>query len=165
MEEPDSMGHVGDESHLLREIYRTHQSLISNFTRVIGMSASKLAFLRLLAVEAPGELGIADIARMLEINPAAVTRLVQEMEERRWIKRGVDPHDRRRTLVRITRRGREKFLEVHARMHEMEKALGARFERREIEATVRVLSEIRKALELFKGGGFSMNPSAASGTR
>ncbi len=164
MEEPDFMGHAGDESHLLREIYRTHQLLISTFTRVVGMSASKLALLRLLAIEAPGELGITDIARTLEIDPAAVTRLVQEMEERRWVKRGIDSRDRRRALVRITGRGREKFLEVHERMHEMERMLGSRFEKGDIETAVRVLSEIRKALELFKREGFA-SPSAASGAR
>ena len=132
------------------------------FTRVVGISASRLAFLRLLAIDAPGELGIVDIAGMLEINPAAVTRLAQEMEEKRWIKRGIDPNDRRRTLIRITSKGRDKFLEVHARMHEIEKMFGSRFEKQDIETTVRILSEIREALEQFKKEGFNENSSAVS---
>lgn len=153
MQEIAFLEHSGNESHLLREIYRTHQMLINTFTRVVGISASRLTFLRLLVAHAPAEMGIMDMAKTLEINPAAVTRLAQEMEEKGWIERRADPTDRRRTLIRITDSGRDRFLEIHARMHEIEKMFGSRFERQDIETTVRVLSEVREALELVKKGG------------
>src|SRR4030042_962676 len=71
--------HKSDEPHLLREIIRTHQVLMAGFSREVGMPASRLELMRLLA-SADGDVGVMELARHLGINAAAVRRQVQGME-------------------------------------------------------------------------------------
>jgi hypothetical protein len=74
-----ALQHRGDEPHLLREVFRTYQVLLSGFARKTEMPASRFALMRLLA-NSEGDVGVTDLARQLGINPAAVTRQVQELE-------------------------------------------------------------------------------------
>ena len=75
--------HKGDESHLLKEIMRTHQALLNVFSREVGMPAARLSLMRILAIGHHEKLGIMQISRRLGIDAAAVTRQVQAME-REW---------------------------------------------------------------------------------
>ena len=124
MKNPDNNGksqvlsHSGDESHLLRELYLANQALLNNFPRIVGVSASRLALIRLLAIELPRETGTMEIARRLKINAAAVTRLVKELEEQKWVQRRGNPKDGRRTSVSLTAQGRRAFRRIHERLHE-----------------------------------------------
>ena len=86
------LGHRGDEPHLLREVFRTYQVLMSGFARKTGMPASRFALMRLLAL-AERDLGVTDLARHLGIDSAAVTRQVQELERERLVGRRVDSRD------------------------------------------------------------------------
>lgn len=144
------LAHTGDESHLLRELYRTNQALLNSLSRIVGISASRLALIRLLAIELPKETGIMEIARRLGINAAAVTRLVKEMEEQKWVKRRTDPADGRRSSVSLTARGQRQFRRLHERMHEFERSISERLKKKDIETTIDVLSGIRNTIEEFK---------------
>ena len=78
MQDQDSeLHHEGDESHLLKEIMRTHQALLNVFSREVGMPAARLSLMRLLAICHHEKLGVMQIARRLGIDAAAVTRQVQ----------------------------------------------------------------------------------------
>ncbi len=150
---PPGFEHSGDESHILREVYRTNQAMFNNISRIMGVSASRLALLRLLAVEMPGGGGIMAIARNLGVNAAAVTRLVKELEEQKWVKRRSDPADARRTHVRLTAKGLRRVREIHRRVHVFERFLEERLGAEDVRAAVRVLSGIRAALDAFKDEG------------
>lgn len=51
-----------------------------------------------------------ELARDAGISPAAVTNVIDHLEERGWIERASDPDDRRRTLLRATEvAGKELF--------------------------------------------------------
>ena len=100
--------HRGDEPHLLREIIRTYQVLMAGFSREIGMPASRLALLRLLAVT-QSNMGVMDLARKLQVNAAAVTRQVQELERKGLVRRRADPKDGRRNYVSLSPKGRKLF--------------------------------------------------------
>lgn len=139
--------HRGDELHLLRDLYRTQQAMLSVIPRIIGISSSRLALLRLLAVEMPKEAGVMEIARRLGINAAAVTRLVREMEEQSWVKRRSDSRDGRRHYVSLTPKGRQAFRKIHERMHAFERSVGETLNAQDVQATVRVLATLRDALE------------------
>lgn len=139
--------HRGDELHLLRDLYRTQQAMLSVIPRIIGISSSRLALLRLLAVEMPKEAGVMEIARRLGINAAAVTRLVREMEEQGWVKRRSDLRDGRRHYVSLTPKGRQAFRKIHERMHAFERSVGETLDAQDVQATVRVLATLRDALE------------------
>lgn len=142
--------HSGDESHLLREVYRTSQAMFNNVARITGISASRLALIRLLGMEMPNGGGVMEIARKLGINAAAVTRLVKELEGQKWVKRRSDPADARRTHISLTAKGQRRIREIHARLHVFERSLEERIGLQDIQVTVRVLTEIRAALAEFE---------------
>ncbi len=142
--------HKGDEPHLLREVMRVHQILLSVFSRQVGMPASRLALMRLLAVCHSEDIGIMDIARRMGVNAAAVTRQVKEMESEGLVDRAADARDGRRSYVRLTPEGLRIFEQLHERAHEFERELGSLVNGEDIATAVRVLSQLRGALESLR---------------
>lgn len=141
--------HRGDEAHLLREIVRTHQVMMARFSRAVGMPASQLAVLRLLAVS-DRELGVMELSRQLGINAAAVTRQVKDLEREGFVRRHADPRDGRRSHVGLSAKGRRRFLEIHARNHELERSLVSILNASDIAVAVRVLTRLREFLERMR---------------
>lgn len=142
----EELRHRGDEPHLLREIFRTYQVLMSGFARQTGMPSSRFALMRLVALS-EGDTGITDLARQLGINPAAVTRQVQELEAEHLVKRRADPKDGRRSYVTLSPKGRKHFEEIHARTHELEKSLASVLGAGEMRNAAVVLSKLRMFVE------------------
>ena len=147
-EDDDSGGlqHRGDEPHLLREVFRTYQVLMSGFARATGMPSSRFSVMRLLA-NAEGDVGVTDLARQLGINPAAVTRQVQELEAEHLVKRRADPTDGRRSYVALSPKGRKQFEEIHTRTHELESSLASVLGTEEMKRAAVVLSKLRAFVE------------------
>ncbi len=139
--------HAGGETHLLREVMRLHHALMNVFTRQVGMPASRLMLMRLLAISRPEDIGIMELARRLGVNAAAVTRQVKEMEAEGLVDRIADARDGRRSHVRLTSEGLRIFEQLHDRAHEFERELGAVVDREDIAVAVRVLAQLRTALE------------------
>ena len=145
-EHRDRALHKGDEPHFLREIVRTHQMLMAGFSREVGMPASRVALMRLLAV-AEADVGVMDLARQLGVNAAAVTRQVQELERDRLIQRRSDPKDGRRTYVSLSPKGQSLFEEIHERSHMLERSLSAVISADEMAAAAAVLAKLRAFIE------------------
>ena len=139
--------HTGVESHLLREIVRTNQVFMSGFGRLVGMSASRVALMRLLANGSPDGAGTLKIARQLGINAAAVTRLVKEMEEGGLVVRRADAEDGRRSYVRLSAKGIRAFREIHSRGHDLERSLSSVISTGDMAVAVKVLVSLRTFLE------------------
>ena len=139
--------HSGKEPHILREILLAGQALQNTFSRKVGVPASRLAILRLLAINHPETLGVMAIARSLSVNPAAITRQVNDMENQQLIVRQPDPHDHRRAYLMLTPKGLQLFGEVHKRAHDFEKELQASLSKDDISTTNRILTQIRSRLE------------------
>ncbi len=138
---------TGDESQLLREIVRTNQVLVGGFSRLVGMTASRVALLRLLAIAAPEGAGILKLARQLGINAAAVTRLVKAMEAERLVLRRADASDGRRTCITLSAKGTRTFERLHRHGHELERTLGSIITARDMAVAVKVLTSLRTYLE------------------
>jgi DNA-binding MarR family transcriptional regulator len=138
--------HRGDEPHLLREIARTYQVLMSGFARATGMPASRFGLVRLLAV-AQKDLGTTDLARHLEINAAAVTRQLQDMEREGLVRRHADSKDGRRSYVSLSPKGKRLFEEIHARTHELERSLASELGAAEMRRAAMVLAKLRAFVE------------------
>ncbi len=143
---PQRLHHRGDEPHLLREVVRTHQVLMAGFSRGTGMPSSRFALMRLLAT-AQSEVGVMDLARQLAVNPAAVTRLVQEMEQEDLVLRRPDPRDKRRWHLRLSQRGLDLFGRIHDRTHALERQLSAVIPEKEMAAACRTLAKLRAFVE------------------
>ncbi len=138
--------HTGDEFHLLREIVRTHQIMMTSFSRAMGMPASRFQLLRHLAMAEKG-VGVTDLAAKLEVNPAAVTRLVKEMEDEHFVVRRGDPRDGRRNYLSLTAKGVKLFEQLHLRSHKMERALAAFIDPQEIIIATRVLEKLQEFMK------------------
>lgn len=144
-----ALAHRGDEPHLLREVFKTYQALMSGFARQTGIPASRFALMRLLALS-ERELGLAELARQLEINPAAVTRQVQELESEQLVRRRADAKDGRRSYVALSAKGRRQFEQIHARTHELERSLAAALGAKEMAAAATTLANLRTLLEKLR---------------
>lgn len=142
--------HEDGDVHLLREVMRTHQSVLAVFSREVGMPASRLALMRLLAIASPGRLGVMEIARQLGVNAAAVTRQVQEMERERLVVRRADAKDRRRVDLQLSAKGRKIFEELHDRSHQLERSLIAMVSPEEMQIAAKVLATVRGALDAMR---------------
>jgi DNA-binding MarR family transcriptional regulator len=138
--------HRGNEPHLLREVIRTYQVLMTGFSRELGMPASRLAVLRILAIT-DGDAGVMDLARSLGVNAAAVTRQVQDLERDRLIQRRSDPKDGRRIHLTLSPKGRKLFEEIHERSHVLEQSLSAAITAKEMATAATVLAKLRAFVE------------------
>ena len=136
-----------DQAHLLRELMRVHQALLAIANREVGMSSARLALLRQLALSHPDGIGVMDLARRLGVNAAAVTRLVKEMKAERLIGRFLDSKDNRRNYVKLTPEGVQIFEEFHKRAHEFESLICKTIDPVDLTTTIRVLSQVRAAIE------------------
>jgi len=145
----EELHHRGDETHLLREIFRTYQVLMSGFARQTGMSASRFGLMRILAVVEKNA-GITDLARRLGINPAAVTRQVQDMEREGLVRRHSDSKDGRRSYVSLSPKGKRLFEQIHMRTHELEQALSSVLGVDEMRSAAMVLSKLRSFVESLR---------------
>jgi DNA-binding MarR family transcriptional regulator len=143
---PDELKHRGDEPHLLREIVRTHQVLISGLSRKLGMTSSRFVLMRLIAV-AEDDVGVMDLARHLGVNAAAVTRQVQELEREHLVQRRADHKDGRRSYVSLTPKGQQLFAEIHERSHELERTLSEVLGAREMANAATTLMKLRTFVE------------------
>lgn len=142
----DHFQHQGDEFHLLRDIGRTSQVLMTTVSRAMGMPASRFMLMKFLAMHENG-IGVTDLAARMEVNPAAVVRLVKEMEDERIVVRRGDPRDKRRNYISLSPKGAKMFEQLHLRSHELERALGKFIDPKEIAVTVRVLAQLRQFME------------------
>ncbi len=138
--------HRGNEPHLLREVFRTYQALMTGFSRKTGMPASRFALMRLLAL-AEGEMGVMDISRQLHVNAAAVTRQVKDLEGEGLARRRPDSEDRRRSYVSLSPKGKRLFAEIHQRTHEFEQSLSSVLGAEQMRATAVVLAKLRTFIE------------------
>jgi DNA-binding MarR family transcriptional regulator len=145
----EGLSHHGDELHLLREVIRTYQALMAGFSRHTGMPASRFALMRLLALS-ESDLGLADLARQLGINPAAVTRQVQELEAEHLVKRRADPKDGRRSYISLSPKGRRQFEEIHERSHALERSLSSALGAEEMAAAATTLANLRIFIERLR---------------
>ncbi len=139
--------HTGGEAHLLREIVRTHQVLMNGFSRAVGMTASRLALMRLLALAPAEGVGTMKCARQLGIDASAVTRLVKEIEAERLVVCRADAEDRRRKYIKLSAKGVRTFEEIHQRVHELERSLASVVKANEVTVAVRVLASLRNFIE------------------
>jgi DNA-binding MarR family transcriptional regulator len=76
----------------------------------IAPSGMKIAQYRLMCLIAQGMSGSADVAAYLAVRPTSVTEIVEGLVSRGWLIRGVDPTDRRRSPLTLSKAG-ERALE------------------------------------------------------
>jgi DNA-binding MarR family transcriptional regulator len=58
---------------------------------------------------------MSDLARHQAVSLPTISKSVDMLERRRWVERGVDAHDRRQTMVRLTPKGRKVLADIKSR--------------------------------------------------
>jgi DNA-binding MarR family transcriptional regulator len=88
-------------------------------TRLLAAFDTSLARFDFLAQldRETGGLAMSDVSRRLMVTNAAVTGLADALEGERLIERVDDPNDRRRSILRLTARGKRDFADM-AKQHE-----------------------------------------------
>jgi DNA-binding MarR family transcriptional regulator len=132
--------------HLFREVLLSYRAFLRRMSSETGVSGAQFELLRALAL-ADGRSTTSELARELDVDPAAVTRLVAGLHELGLVEREDDPRDRRRRPVVLTSSGRDFMVKLHAKLHAREDALEARLDQAEVRTATEVLRTIRSVLE------------------
>ena len=79
----------------------------SQMERELQAAGHELTFSQYIVLKrlATGMAGVTDLARAAELNPGAMTRLLDRLEARRLVTRAVDPADRRAVHITMTPAG------------------------------------------------------------
>lgn len=130
------------ETHLLREILRTHQVIMAAFLENLGMPPSRVVLMRLVA-KANDHVGPVELARALGAKTSMVMRQLGEMQEEGLIRRRADPDDKRRHFVQLSAKGQRVFRGIHERSRALEQALTSKLGATETKVAAEVLSKLR----------------------
>lgn len=90
--------------HVMQQLGRTYRALMSAFEANIGHSMPRWRIL--LHLHQCGETSQKQLAHVLRIDPAALTRQIKVIEKKGWIERHNDTQDNRLTNVALTDAGR-----------------------------------------------------------
>ena len=100
---------------LLFALSKIHYRLTSHFKKElkrIGIALSPGQIGILLVLEGLSETTMGLLSQTLEIDNAAITRLVDKLEKQQLVSRRVNPNDRRQMLIAITDAGMQKAVAV-----------------------------------------------------
>jgi DNA-binding MarR family transcriptional regulator len=136
----------GHYLHLLREVLLTYRQMLRQLTVETGLSGAQFEALRELAL-ADGSSTVSALARELDVDPAAVSRLIASLQRLGFVSRLSDDRDARRKPVVLTEEGQRLMTAFHAKAHERESALTIPLDAQSIETTMRVLHALRDAFD------------------
>jgi DNA-binding MarR family transcriptional regulator len=109
------------DADLARRAWRAMSALVLDHDRkvavseALGLSWARVQTLRRLP---PQPLTLRDLAERLAADPPYVTLMVDDLEDRRLVRRMPHPHDRRAKLVELTAAGRAAVSRADAIMDE-----------------------------------------------
>jgi len=136
----------GHYLHLFREVMLAYRAFLRRMAAETGVSGAQFELLRQMAL-AGGRTTTSELARELDVDPAAVTRLVAGLEDLGLVEREDDARDKRRRPVLLSSAGRDFMVRLHAELHAREGALETRLDPTDIETAAEVLRTIRGVLE------------------
>ncbi|MGP1614700.1 MAG: MarR family winged helix-turn-helix transcriptional regulator [Pollutimonas bauzanensis] len=90
---------------VMQQLGRTYRALMSAFEANIGQSMPRWRIL--LHLHESGEASQKQLALALRMDPAALTRQIQVIENKGWVERHNDASDNRLTNVALTAQGRK----------------------------------------------------------
>lgn len=94
---------------LISRNYARSHALLNDTFATSGSGLRSYHYRLLAALEEWGPASQADLARSTSVDRSDVVTVLNELEQRGLIDRAVDPRNRRRNIVSITRAGRKQF--------------------------------------------------------
>lgn len=126
---------------LIYQIARTYFELLPPFERFMGLSRARWQIISVLSDKEC--LSQAQLAQLLRVDGAAITRQVKQLEEDGLVVRRADPQDNRFTLVSLSAEGRELYNNLRERRLVLEQEISAGMSKEEIEQLKRGLQHVQ----------------------
>ncbi|MDQ2906745.1 MAG: MarR family transcriptional regulator [Chloroflexota bacterium] len=136
------MAPAAQEETLLVQIAHTCRALMHTFEQCVGISQARLLILSVLLLEKEVSQGL--LQQRVQVDGAAITRQVRQLEAEGLIERRTAPHDNRSTLVALTPTGRQAAGELLAAREVFETAITEGLSQEEIAVLRRFLYHIHK---------------------
>jgi DNA-binding MarR family transcriptional regulator len=130
------------EEVLMFELGLAYWALKAASERYVGLPWARLRLLSL--VYRAGEVSQAELQRRLDIDGAAITRHVKQLEAEGLITRRPDPADNRLTLVALTSRGTDKLVEAGKKGRALVSHCVAGIDPADVDIARRVLAHVRE---------------------
>ena len=129
-------------------IRQVRDGLWARLEHELTRSGHDLTFSQFVTLKklANGMASVTDLARAAELNPGAMTRLLDKLEARGLLVRVADPADRRALHIHLTDEGRRIWSEVDQCGQRVRKAALAGFDDAETQQFIRMLERTRDNL-------------------
>lgn len=143
---------MSDRASLITELaietFRLNGDLLEAGDRLVsGTGLTSARWQVLGAIEmSPVSLSVAHIARNMGLSRQAVQRVVNELENERFVAFAPNPHHARAKLVTMTDKGTRAYAAAMERQRPWAADLGARIAADEIRAALKVLRSVRDRL-------------------
>jgi DNA-binding MarR family transcriptional regulator len=149
---PDALADRLAEVYLVvGPLYRKVSRVVEHAQPMMGMSVGVRAVLDQL--RRGGDLTVPQMARDQDLSRQFVQRMVNDARGAGWVELVDNPAHRRSSLVHLTRAGARAIGAVAGREHEMLRQVGGNLTDEEIDATMRVLTQMLAALDVVDRGG------------
>lgn len=109
-------------AHLLRRIADDLVQGAADWYPKAGVGAPPRTASTLLALDANGPLGVTAIAALVRQSHPLVITWIRQLEALACVETRADPHDRRRSVIALTRKGRAEVKRLRAALGPMEQA-------------------------------------------
>ncbi|MYL62796.1 MarR family transcriptional regulator [Bacillus hwajinpoensis] len=134
-----------DEGKILYQLNNIYKQMSPKFERCTGISQSRLEILhKLFEVE---EISQTALQKEVNIDSAAVTRHLKQLEVKEMVTRRKNPDDNRFTFVRLTEEGREKIASFRIEKEEFIRKVLKDFSDKEQTELSDMLSRIQNNIE------------------
>ena len=109
-------------AHLLRRLADELVEGAADWYPTVGVTAPPRTISTLLALDQHGSLGVTELAALLRQSHPLVITWIKELTRLSLVKSSGDPADRRRTLVSLTKKGRNELVRIRQALVVMEQA-------------------------------------------
>lgn len=127
---------------------QVRDAMWARMERELARAGHDLTFSQFITLKklAAGMASVTDLARAAELNPGAMTRLLDKLEARALLVRVADPADRRALHIHLTEEGRRIWRDIDQCGQHVRKAALRGFGEAETERFTRMLERVRDNL-------------------
>ncbi|MEG9461420.1 MarR family winged helix-turn-helix transcriptional regulator [Bacillus amyloliquefaciens] len=137
-----------EEGEILYQLQSLHKVIGTKFEACTGISQSRLELLAVLFYV--DEISQSDLQKKVNIDGAAVTRHLKQLEAKEMVTRRRKPEDNRIILVRLTQQGRERIEASKKEKERFIKEMLAGVSEEERSMLKNVLSQMQNNIENMK---------------
>ncbi|MGG2065456.1 MULTISPECIES: MarR family winged helix-turn-helix transcriptional regulator [unclassified Bacillus (in: firmicutes)] len=140
--------YYSEEAEILYKLQSLNKVIGTKFEACTGISQSRLELLALLYQV--DEISQSDLQKKVNIDGAAITRHVKQLEAKGIVLRRKKPEDNRITLVRLSEQGREQIESSKKEKERFMKEMLVNVSVEERNVLIYILSQMQKNVEKIK---------------